>query len=108
MGIREYLESRKERRATSSARFKEAEEELKIHRILEERQKSANQRELERFMKEKNEETIKHELEEFRKQRDKEISFGHNPINTKNVIKGQKNIFKNKSNLLGSKSFLFK
>ena len=103
MGVLDVFKRMKEDREVSKARFKEAEESQKIERILIERQKSANQRELERYLKEENEKVIKEELERVRIIRQKDIDFGHNSLNAKNVINNQKNIFKGKSTILNSK-----
>jgi hypothetical protein len=96
MGISDILNKWREKKSIERAKFKDAEEERKIERILNEREKSANRRELERFMHEKEEEAIKYELESFRKERQEDIEFGHQIINTKNIFKGQKKLFTNK------------
>ena len=98
-----------------------AEEQLRVQRILRERQKSANERELEKFMDEEREERIKDELQFERTKREQDIRFNHNPINVENItnkndwevlkeknqfsgngciFKNQENILKNDNNLL--------
>lgn len=79
-----------------SEAFKQAQEERRIQNILDQREKSSNEREYDRFIEEEREKSIKQNLEEFRKMRQKEI-------NSMNILKG-KNIFKGKSTMLNSNS----
>lgn len=65
-------------------KFKQAEQEAKISRLIEERQKSSNQRELERYIKEQEEARIKSELDKIHKQQNKEM------WKSKKMILGQK------------------
>ena len=53
--------------------FKQAEREMKINRLIEERQKSSNERELQAHMKRLREDDIKKELDKIHKQENKEI-----------------------------------
>jgi predicted DsbA family dithiol-disulfide isomerase len=85
MGFKEIIQSFGERNKQKKEMFKQAEAQLRIQKLLEDRQKSSNERELEKFMKEEREEQIKSELEEYRKERDMDIKFNHNPLNTPNI-----------------------
>ena len=105
MGFKELLERMKEKKEMKKDMFKKAEAQLQIQKLLEERQKSANQRELERYMKEDEEKNIKENLEYYRAKRQQDISHNHNPLDTKNVtthsdweILKNKSIFKGDSN----------
>lgn len=60
-------------------------EEDKIMRIVEQRRKSSNERELERFLNERREEQIKEHLDIMRKEKEHDIAFNHNPLNIKNI-----------------------
>ncbi len=81
---------------------------IRMERIANERQLSPNERELNRLRNESREEAIKEQLEVTRKARQDDIDFGHNPINTKNIMKAQwevmkeKNMFNKKSNVFHS------
>lgn len=90
-------------------RFKELQQEDRLNEMLEDRKKSANERELERFQKEAREENIKEALNEFRKQRSQEDNFGHNILDAKNItnhsdfeILKTKNNFKSKDNMFSN------
>ena len=86
--------------------FKKAQEQLGIQKMLDDRQKSANERELERFQNEDREEQIKIDLEEARKVRQRDIHFNHNPLDVQNITKTgdfevlkQRNIFAGRSTM---------
>jgi hypothetical protein len=111
MGFREALEKINARNRRKKAMVREADEQLQIQRILEERQKSANERELDRFMNEEREEQIKEALEFHRKKRQDDIAFNHNPLNTKNVVTNtewevlkEKNMFAQKGNMFDNEA----
>jgi hypothetical protein len=106
MGFRDIISKLGEKRRERSEKFKEIEEDYRLQKMLEERQKSSNERELERFQKEEREENIKEALEFYRKQKDNDIRFGHNPLDTPNVtnhtdweVLKEKNQFAAKGNM---------
>ncbi len=95
--------------------LKQAQDEDRVMTTLEERKKSANQRELESYIKEEREKNIKKQLIITRKQRDDEMNFGHNPLGAENVIakKGwevlkEKNLFTNENNMFSNQEFIHK
>ena len=115
MGFKEVLQRMKEKRQMRNAMLKQAQEQDRVERLIEERKKSANERELERFQNTQREEQIKEQLEDLRKREKEDINFGHNPLNTPNVIREdgfsvlkQKNIFTHRSNLFGNDNLFFK
>lgn len=115
MAVKEFIQKMGEKQKERKALFKAAEERLKIQKILEERQKSANERELERFINEDREEQIKEELERVRKRREQDIRFNHNPLNVENITSGtqwevlkEKNMFNNSKNLFSKSNFIHK
>lgn len=83
-------------------KFREAEMQMKIHKTLEDRQKSSNERELEVRMKRLREDDIKAKLERLRKKDVKELWSSKNKVLDKGTsmlkddrpILKQKNIFK--------------
>ena len=105
MGIKDFIEKLGERSRHRKELMRSVEEQTRIQQIVEDRQKSSNERELERFMKEEREEQIKEALQFQRQKRDEDIKFGHNPLNAKNIMKSQwevlkeKNQFANKGNM---------
>ena len=90
----------------SSEKFKQMQEDYRLQKILEERQKSSNQRELERFYKEQQEKKIKDELDIIRKRRNKEnwrgksiLTKGASILKDERPILKEKNIFKNNKSM---------
>lgn len=97
MGFKEALAKLSEKRKEQSAYMKELEKQHKAHRLLEERQKSANERELIRSLKETKETMIKEELELERKMRANESKL-RSPTNVPSIFNegfgiGQQDIF---------------
>lgn len=95
-----------EKKAISRQKFKEAEENMKIHRMLEERQKSANRRELERHMKEQEEANIKQTLDTIRTKQQRDVWSGKNSIMNQemNILKNDKPILKEKNIFMDNKN----
>ena len=107
MGIKEILA----RAFSKSEKYKEMEEDYRLQKILHERQKSSNERELERFHEEGRQKRINEDLNNIRKKKQREM-WTHN-VDRSNMFKGQDNILKQKSlfemkHTLGRGSFLFK
>lgn len=97
MGIKEFISALGERSRERKELMKQADDQIRIQKILEDRQKSANERELERFVKEEREQEIKEALEYYRKKKDIDVKFGHNPINTKNIMKAEWEVMKERN-----------
>lgn len=112
MGILSFLKGLREKKNTDKEMFKEMEKQVRFQKMLDDRQKSCNERELDRLMNDERENTIKEQLTYMRKQRDNDIRFGHNPLDVKNITKDtnwhvlkEKNLFGNKKNMfVGQKS----
>ena len=100
MGIKEIFSNALHK----DPKFKEMERDMKIQKIIEDRQKGANERELERFYEEERQKSIKQNLEEFRKaRREEDFSGKNNILNQKNIFKGGKSIMKQDFDILGGK-----
>jgi len=115
MAIMDVVRKFSEKKAIKKAKFKEAEENMKIQDLLEERQKSANRRELERHIKEQEEMQIKRELDSIRKKQNHDNWKGTNMMKGNSILKNdrpilkEKNIFKQtKANNLISPGGFFK
>ena len=115
MGIRETFERMREKREQKKEIFKKLQEQDLMQKIVEERKKSSNQRELERYMEEENQENIKEALKIMREKRKNDISFNHNPINAKNItnkvdweVMKEKNMFKNNKNMFVGQPYVHK
>lgn len=86
--------------------FKQAEREMKINRLIEERQKSSNRRELEKYYKDKEEERVKIELDKIHKQQNKESWKPKHQILDKgtSILKDDRPILKEKNIFMDNKN----
>lgn len=96
MGVKEFLS----KSLKKDPRFKELETEMKMRKMLEERQKNSNERELERFIEEERQKSIKQNLEEFRKKQQEEFLHGNNILDTPNIFKGKATMMDNGKSIL--------
>ena len=95
-----------EKHSIDKQKYKELETDDKLHRILEERKKSSNRRELEKYYKDKEEEKIKQTLDKIHKQQNSEMWKSKHGVLDKGVpitktdrpILKEKNIFLDKKN----------
>lgn len=115
MGFRELVKKIGEKQRERKEMFRIAEEKLRIQQKLENRMKSANERELERFMKEEREEQIKDQLDIMKKKRREDITFNHNSLNIKNItnhvdweVLKEKNQFAGNKNIFSNSEFIHK
>ena len=121
--LQSFIKGMGENKKELKQKFKEAQQELKIRTMIEERSKSANQRELERYVKEDNEKSIKEALDKIHKKQNADNWKGQSILKSQKSILhedtkilendrpilGQKNIFlDNKSDIPLSKRKLFK
>ena len=88
MSVKEFLSNALKK----DGRFKELEKEMRIQKMVEERMKSSDERELEGFYKAEREKEIKRNLEEFRKKQQEETWHGDTILNAPNIFKGGKSI----------------
>lgn len=88
-------------------RFKDMQREDRMGKVLEERKKNANERELERFIEEERQKQIKIALEQFRKKKKDEFFHGGNMLKQKNIFKGHKNILHQDFDILKGGENLF-
>ena len=103
MGILDIFKKNTEK----SARFKEMQLQAKLDKILEERGKTSNERELERFYEEERQKAIKKNLQEFRDHRHKE-AMKTTVLSGGDIFKGQKeNIASGPTTVLKNNNKLF-
>lgn len=94
-------------------KFKEMQEDARFQKIVGERQKSANERELEKFQEEERQRKIKEKIIQFRKMRQKEsnestiLKSDFNILDNPHPILKQKNIF-SMEKTQGGKNLFFK
>jgi len=111
MGLKDVLQ----RMFKKDERFEYLKKEMKIRRLLEQRQKNSNERELERFMEEKRQEQIKSALEKFREE-EKNKLWHSSMFNEKSkvlhtdkqILKEPTTMFQIKSDNLATKGMFFK
>jgi len=124
MALIDLIKRISQKKSERSQKFKELEEDYHLQKMLEERQKSSNQRELERYMKENHENNIKRQLDIIRKVKTQEawkdssiLKGGNKILDTNNdMLKNdtpmlqQKNIFMEHKTkpLMTNKSMFFK
>jgi len=101
--IQKLLGKSQENKAEFKAKLKQAQEEDKIERLIQERAKSSNQREVERYVKEGEEKEYKKILDEIRHKNNSDMWSSKD--NT--ILNSQKNILKNDRPILKEKK-LFK
>ena len=115
--IKKLLGKSSENKAEFKAKLKNAQEEEKIDRIIRERAKSANQREVERYIKEGEETEYKKILDKLRDEQNSEMwgGKGKNVLNSqKSILRDdrpilkEKNIFMEKKKKAKSKGMFFK
>ena len=86
-------------------KFKEAQQELKVQTMIEERSKSANQRELERYVKEENEKSIKETLDKIHKKQNADNWKGQSILKSqKSILHEDTKILENDRPILGQKN----
>ena len=107
MGFKDFMKKSLSR----DPRLKEMQEQRRMEMMVEEREKSSNQRELERYMKEESEKSIKKNLQEFRELRKREAwspTKENQILKQPNIFKNHKNILHQDFNLLGGKKLFMK
>ena len=106
MGFKDVIEKIGRGSKERKELLKQIDQNVRMNKIIEDRQKSSNERELDRYMDEDREASIKEHLEFARKKRDDDIKFGHNPINAKNIMKAEWSVLKEKNQFAGKSDML--
>ncbi len=102
MGIMDLVRKISANKKEKSAKYKELEEDARLNKMLIERSKSSNRRELEKYYKDQEEKQVKEALDKIRKKRSHDSWKSDNSI-----LKSQTNIMKtDKSALASGKSIL--
>jgi len=94
MGFKDFIQALGEKKRQKKELARQIEDRVRIEEMIEQKRMSSNERELNRFVQEDREEEIKEALEVMRKTRRDDIAFGHNPLNTKNIMKSEWEILK--------------
>jgi len=96
------------RRSERDNKFKEAEDELRINKFVQQKQKNSNERELERFLEEERQKQIKNQLENFRRKKRDEMWRGNSLMKGKNLFKGKTTALSGNANLLHGRNMFLK
>lgn len=97
MGLLEFLKNR----ASQNEDFKAAQRSRKINKILDDREKSSNERVMEKMMEEERQKKITVEMKKMQEQRNNELfSGGMSP--EKNIFLGHKNVLHEDRKMIGS------
>ena len=86
MGIKEMMQKARDRGSHRKQLLQSIDEQIRMQKIVEDRQLSSNERELNQLRDEKREEAIKEELDFRRKERQRDIDFGHQPLDAENIV----------------------
>lgn len=114
MGFKDVIQKLTSGNSERKALIKQIDMETRVNKLIQERQLSSNERELNRYEDEDREAYIKERLEYARKKRADDISFGHNPLDAKNIMKSkweilrEPNQFSKKSNMLNGENTVMK
>ena len=110
MSLMDFLK----KKADQNKDFKEAQRRMEIDKIINERQKSSNERVLERMMEEERQKKVTEQMKAMQKQRNDELfSGGMQPspnifANHKSVLDGDKSSLQGQSDTLERGNMFFK
>ena len=104
MTIMDLLKKIGSNKSKQREKFKEAQEDLKIQTMLEERQKSSNRREFERYVKEQEEMKIKQALDKIHKKQTSENWKGTSLLKGKSILANDRPILMEKNIFLDNKT----
>ncbi len=115
MAFKDMVSKMRERSDNRKELIRDLDEKVRIQNLVEDRQKSANERELNRFINEEREKNISEQLEIARKQKDHDIKFNHNPLDVQNItnktqwsVMKEKNQFTNKKSMFSDQPLIHK
>jgi len=103
MSIKDFLK----KSFSKDPEFQAAAKERKIQRILDEREKGSNERELERFREEQRQVLIKKRLDTIRKMKTRQ-AFKSGIMDTTNIFKNHKSILTEDHKILNEGNMFFK
>ena len=101
MTIKDLVSKLMHRKEEYKQELMEAERQRKIQKILDDRSKNSNERELERFMEEDRQKKIKYHLEKYRKMKRDEWWHGKQMLNEKYIYKKERPLLKERNLFVG-------
>ena len=104
MGLMEMIRKIGENKKEVKQRMTEAAQDRRIQKVLDEREKSSNERELERHMRDEREAQIKIKLDQIRTQKNHENWKGNNFQGKATMLKDDRPMLKEKNIFLDNKT----
>jgi len=104
MGLMDVIRRMANKKSERSEKFKQMEEDYRLNKMLMDRQKSSNERELESIMKKKREDNIKKQLNAIHKQQTKDTWSDHSILKSSNILKEDKKIMRDNKPILHQKN----
>jgi len=92
-----------ENKKAGSDKFKKMQEDYRLNKMLEERMKSSNERELEKYYEKQREKRIKEELDAIHKQQNKDSWKGDMSFKQQDMLKDDRPILKEKNIFMSKK-----
>jgi hypothetical protein len=104
MGLKDLIKKWNDSRKEKSSEFKEMQERHHFEKVIEQRDKSSEERQLERFQEEDRQKRIKMALDKYNKNKTKELWKGDYSIlnNQHNILKEDKQLLKQKNIFSGN------
>jgi hypothetical protein len=104
MGLKDIISNFVSGKKETKEKFKKLQEDIRLHKMAEEREKSANQREVERYFREEKEKEFAEILDQIRKKKNKEM-WSTNMLKQKGTILNEdKNILHDDNPILKQKN----
>jgi len=104
MGLMNIIRRMANKKSERSEKFKQMEEDYRLNKMLMDRQKSSNERELESIMKKRREDNIKQQLDSIHKQQTKDTWSDHSILKSSNILKEDKKIMRDDKPILHQKN----
>jgi hypothetical protein len=104
MGLMDVIRRMANKKSERSEKFKQMEEDYRLNKMLMDRQKSSNERELEGYMKKKREENIKRQLDMIHKKQTSDAWSNHSILKSSNILKEDKKIMADDRPILHQKN----
>jgi hypothetical protein len=104
MGLMDVIRRMANKKSERSEKFKQMEEDYRLNKMLMDRQKSSNERELESIMKKRREDNIKQQLDSIHKKQTRDTWSDHSILKSSNILKEDKKIMSSDKPILHQKN----
>lgn len=106
MTIMDLIRKISEKKSISRQKFKEMQEDQRLQKMLEERNKSSNQRELESYLEKQRQAQIKEQLNKIHKKQTKDMWKSNNLGGKATILKDNKKLLSGNKSLVSKNIFL--